>query len=152
MGQSITWQVKAKELLQSIVGTLRHAMQLQCHQIELLAIVKTEEFKRDTKGPTYKCLLTTNKKSHMRCSMLNLLSEGCNLKNMGPRLSLSKAYQYHCRSISWLWYDPSVNRTAQSYFTMKVNKKSKLVRDKTGQQSQIQWCKLKVFHQQTWRF
>ncbi len=26
----------------------------------------------------------------------------------------------------------------------KVNKKSKAVRDKTGQQSQIQWCKLKV--------
>jgi hypothetical protein len=27
---------------------------------------------------------------------------------------------------------------------MKVNKKSKAVRDKTGRQSQIQWCKLKV--------
>ncbi len=27
---------------------------------------------------------------------------------------------------------------------MKVNKKSKAVRDKTGGQSQIQWCKLKV--------
>ncbi len=27
---------------------------------------------------------------------------------------------------------------------MKVNMKSKAVRDKTGQQSQIQWCKLKV--------
>jgi hypothetical protein len=26
----------------------------------------------------------------------------------------------------------------------KVNKKSKAVRDKTGQQSQIQWCKLKL--------
>jgi hypothetical protein len=26
---------------------------------------------------------------------------------------------------------------------MKVNKKSKAVRDKTGWQSQIQWCKLK---------
>jgi hypothetical protein len=41
-------------------------------------------------------------------------------------------------------YDPSVNRTAESYFTTKVNKKSKAVIDKTGQQSQIQWCKLKV--------
>ena len=28
---------------------------------------------------------------------------------------------------------------------MKVNKKSKAVRDKTGQQSQILWCKPKVF-------
>jgi hypothetical protein len=27
---------------------------------------------------------------------------------------------------------------------MKVNKKSKAVREKTGWQSQIQWCKLKV--------
>ncbi len=27
---------------------------------------------------------------------------------------------------------------------MKVNKKSKAVRDKTRRQSQIQWCKLKV--------
>ena len=27
----------------------------------------------------------------------------------------------------------------------KVNKNSKAVRDKTGRQSQIQWCKLKVF-------
>ncbi len=27
---------------------------------------------------------------------------------------------------------------------MKVNKKSKAVRDKTERQSQIQWCKLKV--------
>jgi hypothetical protein len=27
---------------------------------------------------------------------------------------------------------------------MKVNKKSKAFRDKTGWQSQIQWCKLKV--------
>jgi hypothetical protein len=41
-------------------------------------------------------------------------------------------------------YDPSVNRTARSYFTTKVNKKSKAVRDKTGWQSQIKWCKLKV--------
>ncbi len=42
-------------------------------------------------------------------------------------------------------WDPSVNRTAKSYFTTKVNKKSKAVREKTGWQSQILWCKLKVF-------
>ncbi len=41
-------------------------------------------------------------------------------------------------------YDPSVNQTAESYFTAKVNKKSKAVRDKTGWQSQIQCFKLKV--------
>jgi hypothetical protein len=32
----------------------------------------------------------------------------------------------------------------ESYFTTKVIKKSQAVRDKTGWQSQIQWCKLKV--------
>jgi hypothetical protein len=47
-------------------------------------------------------------------------------------------------AISRLGYDPSVNQTAERYFTTKVNKNSKAVRDKTGQQSQIQWCKLKV--------
>ncbi len=52
--------------------------------------------------------------------------------------------QYHCRSISRLEFDPSVNLTAASYFTTKVNMKSKAVRDKTWQQSQIQWYKLKV--------
>jgi hypothetical protein len=42
---------------------------------------------------------------------------------MGLRLSLSKAYTDRCRSISRLKYDLSVNRTAESYFTTKVNKK-----------------------------
>jgi hypothetical protein len=35
--------------------------------------------------------------------------------------------------------------TAESYFTIKVNKKSKAVRDKTGWQSQVQLYKLKVY-------
>ncbi len=57
----------------------------------------------------------------MRCSMLNLyLDEGYGLKNMGPRLSLSKAYTIplqinltalvwpQCQSNSWeLLYDKS---------------------------------------------
>jgi hypothetical protein len=33
--------VSSTALLHSLVGTLRHTIQLQCHQIELLAIVKT---------------------------------------------------------------------------------------------------------------
>jgi hypothetical protein len=61
----------------------------------------------------------------MRCSMLNLQSEGHGLMNMGPRLSLSRHTQDRCRSISWLKYDPNVNRTAKSYFTTIVNKKQK---------------------------
>jgi hypothetical protein len=47
-------------------------------------------------------------------------------------------------AISRLEYDPSVNQTAKKNFTTKVNKNSISVRDKTGWQSQIQWCKLKV--------
>ncbi len=57
--------------------------------------------------------------------MLNLQSEGHGLKNMGPRLSLSRHTQDRCRAISWLKYDPSVNQTAKSYFTTIVNKKQK---------------------------
>jgi hypothetical protein len=42
-------------------------------------------------------------------------------------------------------YDPSVNQTAESYFTTKVNKKSKKQSEtKTGHQSQILWCKTVV--------
>jgi hypothetical protein len=48
-------------------------------------------------------------------------------------------------AIKQFGYDPSVNPTAESYFATKVNKNLKAVRDKTGQQSQIQWCTLKVF-------
>ncbi len=77
--------------------------------------------------------------------MLNLYLEGYGLKNMGLRLSLSKAYTIplQINLVAWV-YDPSVNQTAESYFTTKVNKKSKAVRDKTGWQSQIQWCELRV--------
>jgi len=55
-----------------------------------------------------------------------------------------KHTQDHCRSISLLEYDPSVNQTAESYFRTKVNNKSKAGRDNMKWQSQIQWCKLKV--------
>jgi len=55
-----------------------------------------------------------------------------------------KHTQDHCRSISSLEYDPSVNQTAESYFRTKVNNKSKAGRDNMKWQSQIQWCKLKV--------
>ncbi len=65
-------------------------------------------------------------------------------RTWAPDCLYQRHIQYHCRSISRPKYDPSVNQTAESYFTTKVNKKSKVVRDKTGQQSQIQWCKLKV--------
>ncbi len=47
------------------------------------------------------------------------------MKNIGPRLS----DQWHTHTvtdvISRLGYDPSVNQTAESYFTTEVNKNSK---------------------------
>ena len=55
----------------------------------------------------------------------NLQSEGHGLKNIGPRLSLSKHTEDRCRAISRLKYDPSIIRTAKSYFTTIVNNKQK---------------------------
>ena len=52
------------------------------------------------------------------------------MKNIGPRLSLSKAYTIPLQIVSQLVHNPSINQTAESYFMTKVNKKSKAVRDK----------------------
>ena len=68
------------------------------------------------------------------------------LKEHRPKIIFIKGiHNTIAYAISRLGYDPSVNQTAESYFTMKVNKKSKVVRDRTGRQSQMQWCKLNVF-------
>ncbi len=67
------------------------------------------------------------------------------LEEHGPKIVFIKGiHNTIADAISWLEYDHSVNQTAEIYFTTIVNKKSKAVRDKTGRQSQIQWCKLKV--------
>jgi hypothetical protein len=79
----------------------------------------------------------------MRCSTSNQIKV-TDWRTWAQDCLYQRHTQYRCKSISWLDYDPSVNQTAESYFTSKVNKKSKAVRDKTGRQSQIQWCKLKV--------
>jgi hypothetical protein len=44
---------------------------------------------------------------------------------MGPRLSDQWYTHTVANAISWLGYDPSVNRTAESYFTTKINMNSK---------------------------
>jgi hypothetical protein len=65
---------------------------------------------------------------------------------MGLRLSLSKAYTIPVAvQANGLSVSPQFQSTAKSYFTTIVSKKSKAVRDKTGRQSQILWCKPKVF-------
>jgi hypothetical protein len=67
------------------------------------------------------------------------------LEEHGPEIVYIKGiHNTVADAISWLEYDPSVNQTAESYFTTKVNENLKAVRDKTGWQSQIQWGKLKV--------
>ena len=86
----------------------------------------------------------------MRCSMLNLQLEGHSLKNIGPRLSLSRHTQDRCRAISRLKYDPSVNRTAKSYFTTIVNKKQKQSETKLDGSPKYNGAHYSS-HQQTWR-
>jgi hypothetical protein len=67
------------------------------------------------------------------------------LEEHGPKIVFIKGiHNTAADAISWLGYDPSVNPTAESYFTTKVNKTQQAVRDKTGWQSHIQWCNLKV--------
>ena len=73
--------------------------------------------------------------------MLNLQSEGHGLKNIGPRLSISRHTEDRCRAISRLKYDPSVNGTAKSYFTTIVNKKQKQSETKLDG-SPKKWCEL----------
>ena len=53
------------------------------------------------------------------------MNEGYGLKDMGPRLSLSKAYTIPLQINLTTWVCPIVNQTAESYFTTKVNKNSK---------------------------
>jgi hypothetical protein len=86
----------------------------------------------------------------MRCSMLNLyLDEGYGLKNMGPDCLYQRHTQYCCRSISQLWFDPSVNQTAESYFTAKVNKKSKSSQRQNWMAVSNIMVQTKSSHQQT---
>jgi hypothetical protein len=67
------------------------------------------------------------------------------LEEHGPKIVYIKGiHNTIADAISWLKYDPSVNQTAESYFTTKATKNSKSLRDKTGRQCQIQWCKLKI--------
>ncbi len=61
----------------------------------------------------------------MRCFMLNLYLEGYGLKNMGPKLSLSKAYTtpLHIKLTAWV-YDPSVNWQLKAILQQKSVKQS----------------------------
>ncbi len=74
--------------------------------------------------------------------MLNLQSEGHGLKNMGPRLSLLRHTQTLEDQSHGLSMTPVPIKQLKATFMTRVNKKQKAVRDKTGWQSKIQWCKL----------
>jgi hypothetical protein len=67
---------------------------------------------------------------------------------MGPRLSLSKAYTILLQINLTAWvYDPSVNQTAKSYFTMKVNKSQK--QSETKLDGSLKYYGANCSHQQT---
>ena len=59
------------------------------------------------------------------------------LEEYGPDIVYTKGiHNTIIDAISRLEYDPSVNRTAESYLTTKVNRNSRSVQDKTEWQSQ----------------
>jgi hypothetical protein len=66
------------------------------------------------------------------------------LKNMGPRLSISKAYTRLLQMLSRNEYDPSVNRTAESYLMTNVTKNSKCSQRQNWIAVSKHWCTLKV--------
>ncbi len=93
-------------------------------------------------------MFTDHKHKNLTWDVLCLTSNQLRLRleKHGPKIVFIKGIHNTLQINLMAWvYDPSVNRTANSYFTTKVNKKSKEVRDKTGRQSQILRCKLKVF-------
>jgi hypothetical protein len=50
---------------------------------------------------------------------------------MGPRLAIKGIHNTVADAVLRLEYDPSVNQTAKSFYTMRVKNK-KVLRDKTG--------------------
>ncbi len=63
---------KSTGQLHSLVGSLRLSSVITVSPTWTTSHSQNKlKVQRDTKGPTHKCLLTTNKKSHMRCSRCN---------------------------------------------------------------------------------
>jgi hypothetical protein len=66
-------------------------------------------------------------------------------KNMGLRLYISKAYTIPLQMQSHgLGMTPVSIKQLRATLQQESTRTQKAVRDKTGQQSQIQWCKLEV--------
>ncbi len=102
-------------------------------KIELLAIGKTlKEFKGMLWGQSMKVFTNHN---NLRIDALGLTLDQMYwwrllLDNYGPKIVYIKVlHNTIADAISWLEYDPSVNRTTESYFMTKV-KSSNAVRDK----------------------
>ncbi len=84
---------------------------------------------KDAKGPTHKCLLTTNKnliQDVLGKTSDRMYQSRLQLMKYEPKTVYIKGIQNTVAdAISWLEYDPSVNWTAESYCETKVNKNSK---------------------------
>ncbi len=93
---------------------------------------------RDTKGPTLKCLLTTNKKSHRRCSRCNrylLAIKVTAWEIFGPRLPISKTYiwvGYKCNCTAWIWPQCQLNSWELLYGESQIRTQNAVKDKKTG--------------------
>ncbi len=135
-------------LLHLLVGSLRHAVQLQCHQIERLAIVETEEFKRDTKGPTYN--IDWPQISYEMFYALPLIGRS-RLEGYGPKIAFIKGIHKTVADQSHGLSMPPV-----SIKQLRATLQRKSIRSKSSQRQN--WtavsntmAQTKSSHQQTWR-
>ncbi len=131
-------------------------MQIQHHQKKLLAIVETlKEFKGMLWGQPIK--VYTDHKNLVR-DALGLTSDQVYwwrllLEEYGPKIAyINGIHNTVADAISRLEYDPSVNRTAESYLMTKVIGNSRSVQ----RQNWLAVSKLLVqcrnrWHHQTWR-
>jgi hypothetical protein len=91
---------------------------------------------RDNKGPTNKCLLTTNKISHMRCSkkLLTNSNQGYSLRNIWPKIAYIKVI--HIRPMQMQSH--GINMTPMSIEQRRVTlwwksiRTQNAVKDRTG--------------------
>ncbi len=67
------------------------------------------------------------------------------LEEYGPKIFYIKGkHNTATDAISWLEYDPSVKQTAESYFMMKVYKKSNCSQRQNWMTFSKYWCELEL--------
>jgi hypothetical protein len=116
-------------------------------EIELLAIVKTlKEFKGMLWGQDIK-VFTDH--THLMTDALGLISDQVYrwrllLEEYGLKIVYIKGiHNTIADAVLWLEYDPSVNQTAESFYTRKVKNKQRRQRQNWMTVSK-NWCKLDI--------